>query len=79
MVARAELLSRPSTPSEPAPKPDGKKRAKGTGADAKAEAKPAQARSERGSAKNQRRGGPGAPEAEQDAAQDNEAETEDTE
>jgi large subunit ribosomal protein L15 len=80
VVARAELLSRPSTPSEPAAKPDGKKRAKGTAADTKAEAKPAQARTERGSKrKTSREEAPVAPEAVQDAAQDNEAETEDTE
>jgi large subunit ribosomal protein L15 len=76
--ARAELLSRPATPAEPAPKSDGKKRSKG--AEATTEAKPAQARGERGS---KRKPAPqdsvAASETEQDAPQDNEAETEERE
>jgi large subunit ribosomal protein L15 len=84
-VARAELLSRPATPREPAAKPDGKKRAKGTGADATSEAKPARDRAERGGKRKTSRDDSApapdapAPDAEQDAAQDSEAETEDTE
>ena len=46
VVARAELLSRPATPSEPVVKPDRKKGAKGAASDATPQAKPA--RGERG-------------------------------
>jgi large subunit ribosomal protein L15 len=78
VVARAELLSRPATPREPVAKPDGKKRAKGAGSEAATQPKPA--RGERGGKRRAPRDDPGtAPEAEQDAPQDNEAETEDTE
>jgi len=77
-VARAELLSRPATPSEPAVKSDGRKRAKG--ADASPEAKPAQGRAERGGKrKTARDDGPAAPQTEQDAPQEDEAGTEDRE
>lgn len=78
--ARAELLSRPATPSEPAPKPDGKKRAKRAGAEATSEATPAQGRAERGGKrKTTRDDSAPAPDAEQHATEDNEAETEETE
>jgi large subunit ribosomal protein L15 len=78
VVARAELLSRPATPSEPVVKPDGKKRAKGAAADATPQAKPA--RGERGGkGKATKAESTATPEVEQDEAQDNEAETEDTE
>jgi large subunit ribosomal protein L15 len=78
VVARAELLSRPKTPREPVAKPDGKKRAKATGAAATAEAKPA--RAERGGKrKGPREDSAPAPDVEQDASENNEAETEDTE
>ncbi len=78
VVARAELLARPATPSEPVVKPDRKKGAKGATADATPQAKPA--RGERGG-KNKlpKAETAAAPDVEQDEAQDNEAETEDQE
>jgi large subunit ribosomal protein L15 len=80
VVARAELLSRPATPAEPAPKGDGKKRAKGAGAQATSESKPtAQGRAERGTKRKTREDRVTEPDVEQDTAQDNEAETEDAE
>jgi large subunit ribosomal protein L15 len=80
VVARAELLSRPKTPREAAPKSDGKKRAKGASAAAPPEATPAQARTERGGKrKPAREDSQPAPDAEPAAPQDNEAVTEDTE
>lgn len=80
VVARAELLSRPATPAEAAPKGDGKKRAKGASAKATSESKPtAQARAERGTKRKTREDRVTEPDVEQDAAQDNEAETEDAE
>ncbi len=76
--ARAELLSRPATPAEPAPKSDRKKRPKG--AEAASEAKPPQARGERGSKRKPApRDSDTTAEPEQDAQQDNEAETEERE
>lgn len=80
VVARTELLSRPATPAEPAVKSDGKKRAKGAGPDASSAAKPAQGRPERGGKRKPARDdGAAAAETEQEAPQDNEAETEDRE
>jgi large subunit ribosomal protein L15 len=80
VVARAELLSRPKTPREAAPKSDVKKRAKGASAAATPEARPAQARTERGGKrKAAREDSQPAPDAEPAAPQDNEAVTEDTE
>jgi large subunit ribosomal protein L15 len=80
VVARAELLSRPKTPREAAPKSDGKKRAKGASAAATPEARPAQARSERGGKrKPAREDSQPAPDTEPAAPQDNEAVTEDKE
>jgi large subunit ribosomal protein L15 len=80
VVARAELLSRPKTPREAAPKSDGKKRAKAASAAATPEARPAQARTERGGKrKAAREDSQPAPDAEPAAPQDNEAVTEDTE
>jgi large subunit ribosomal protein L15 len=80
VVARAELLSRPKTPREAAPKPDGNKRAKGAAGVATTDATPARARGDRG---GKRKPAPQdsapAPEAGADAPQDNEAVTEDTE
>jgi large subunit ribosomal protein L15 len=78
IVARAELLSRPATPAEPVAKPDAKKRARG--ADATSEPKPAKGGAERGAKrKTPRVDSPAAQDTEQDAPQENEAETEDTE
>jgi len=80
VVARTELLSRPATPAEPAVKSGGKKRAKGAGADASSAAKPAPGRAERGGKRKPARDdGAATPETEQEAPQDNEAETEDRE
>jgi large subunit ribosomal protein L15 len=80
VVARAELLTRTEAPAEPAAKPDTKKRAKGAGAEATSQPKPARDRAERGGRqKTSRDDSAPAPEAEQDAAQDSEAETEATE
>lgn len=79
-AARAELLSRVVTEAPPAPKTGDKKRAKGTGAAATSEAKPARDRAERGGKrKTSRDDSAPAPDAEQDAAPDSEAETEETE
>jgi large subunit ribosomal protein L15 len=77
-VKRAEILSRPKTPRESEPKPDGKKRAKGAGAAATTGAKSEPVRLERGKRKAARQDG-AAPETEPDAAQENEAGTEETE
>ena len=81
MVARAELLSRPKTPREAAPQSDGKKRAKGAAAAATPDARPAQARGERGGKRKPTRCRTAhpPPTTEPEAAQDNEAVTEDTE
>lgn len=78
IVAPAELLSRPATPAEPVAKLDGKKRPRG--AAVTSEAKPAKGGGERGGKrKTAREDGAAAPETAQDAPQENEAETEDTE
>jgi large subunit ribosomal protein L15 len=76
VVARAELLARPKTPREPRVKPEGKKGAKAGGA-AAAVAKPG--RAERIARRNAPRDNTPAPDAEPDAPQENEAETEDKE
>jgi large subunit ribosomal protein L15 len=83
VVKRAEILARPKTPRVSEPKPDGKKPARGAGA-AKAAggkaAKPEQARLERaGKRKPAGDADAAASDAEQDAPQDSEAGTEDTE
>ncbi len=78
IVARAELLSRPATPAEPVAKPDAKKRARS--ADVASEAKPTKGGAQPGAKrKTSRADSPAAPDTEQDAPQEKEAETEDTE
>lgn len=80
VVARAQLLSSPKTPREAAPKSDGKKGAKRASATAAPEARPAQARTERGGKRKvAREDSQPAPDGEPAAPQDNEAVTEDTE
>jgi large subunit ribosomal protein L15 len=77
IVARAELLARPKTPREPKAAPEGKKGTRASGT-AGAAAKPS--RAERIARRNAPRDDSApAPDAEPDAPQENEAETEDKE